>query len=223
MSESIKCSVCGTELQPTTKFCMSCGSELIHETAKTVSPQPFQQPAVGSVGSFNMPLPFVYFHWIFPDNRNAVILNSQGTIIFEIERKLVPLGIEYSLIDAVSKETISMYFSDETHFEIVQNNQRVGFVEIRKVKDTIELKDLADNIEAMTEKDGFIKRKTLYEGNNDDVTMAYLKPMIPEKVIGNMPPTNLYELEIKRQNLGMRKILVFALFMLIYFRSNPYR
>ena len=115
-----------------------------------------------------MPLPFVYFHWIFPDNRNAVILNSQGTIIFEIERKLVPLGIEYSLIDAVSKETISMYFSDETHFEIVQNNQRVGFVEIRKVKDTIELK-ISDNIEAMTEKDGFIKRKTLYEGNNDDM------------------------------------------------------
>lgn len=220
---SLVCKDCGTPFQPGSKFCIGCGAELLTKDVSVRPISPIQTVQTGNIATFDRPLSLLYFHWAFLENKNAVILGPEGAVIAEVSRTLVPLGIQYSLIDSITKETLTLIWVDETHIDVIQNNQKVGYIEIRKVKETIELKDLNDTIEINTEKEGFISKKTLYEGNDDDNTLGTLKPLNPEKITGNLPKNNLYELRISRFGLGMRKIMLFALFILIYFRSNPIR
>ena len=217
---SVNCQLCGTPNQIGSKFCIGCGSEL---SKFEIAGSNMGSVQNSNVGNFDQPRPLLYFHWAFPQNANAKILNPLGNVVAEISRTLIPLGIEYSIIDSITKETMVLSWVDETHIDIIRNNIKLGFIEIRKVKETIELKDLNESIEIMTEKDGFMTKKTIYEGNDEDNTLGFLKPLNPEKIIGSLPKNNLYELRLSKFGVGMRKILVFALFVLIYFRSNPIR
>lgn len=219
------CSFCGSRLEPNMVFCSNCGADLknigiqtsdSNQELKSTKIMPSNSPLFDSNNSV------IFIDWGYRNNINAGIFDNSGRKIGEITRGLSDYGIDYAVVDSETQESISLRHVDATHIAILQNkSQKLGEIERRLVKETLEVRPTPETSDYFTELEDFKVKKTIYN-NSEEYQIAELLRPKPEEIPAQFKPANPYLLKIKHTGLHTRRLFALIVSILILYRSNPY-
>jgi len=206
-------------------FCSNCGADI--KNIGIQSTDATQELKSTQIMPSNSPLfdtnkSIILIDWVYKNNFNAGIFDNSGRKIGEITRTLSDYGIDYALVDIETQESISLRHVDTTHIQILQNkSQKLGEIERRLVKETLEVRPTPETSDYFTELEDFKVKKTIYNNNEEFQILEIIRPK-PEEIPAQFKPQNPYLLKFKHTGLNLRRLLALTVEILILYRSNPY-
>jgi len=206
-------------------FCSNCGADVKNTAVQSSETLP-ELKTTQIMGS-NSPLfdtdhSVLFIDWVFQNNLNAGIFDIKGQKLGEITRTLSEYGIDYALIDNITQESVILKHVAPTHTTILQNNtKKLGEIEKREVKSTLEVRPTPDTSDYFTELENFRTKKTIYN-NNEEFQIAELNHPKSDEIPIKIKLINGYMLKMKHTGLNFRRLLALILEILIQHRSNPY-
>ena len=226
------CPYCGAKNVGIQQYCVQCGS-LIQEP-KQISPSSPPSPSTLPKKSFtpheiiSSPLfdviqSYLLVNWSFAELKDAMIYNKTGQESGRITRRLSDFGIDYSVIDSSTQESVTIQQYDPTHFRLVtREGKELAVIESRKVKETLEVRHSGSgSVAYFTELEEFTRKKTIY-WQDEEHGIAEIHRTRVEELPGDLKTTNCYTLIVKKADVKLRLVLGLAILCLIMFKSNPY-
>jgi hypothetical protein len=226
------CPYCGAKNYTTQQYCANCGSLIqepkqISQNIASFPPISPKEPLITSENRksslFDIIHPYILIDWAFSGTKDAMIYNKMGQEWGRITRKLSDFGIEYSLLDPSTQESVIIQQYDSTHYRLIsKEGKELAVIESRKVKETIEIHpSKSSSVAYFTELEEFARKKTIY-GEDEEHEAAEIHRTRVEEIPEDLKIANSYTLSVKKTDINFRLVLGLAIICLMMFKSNPY-